>query len=95
MGLEFTPSQANFMLINTGKDAAKINGALLRKGVILRPVANYGMPNHMRVSVGLSAENKKAVQALKDVLLSERKRMILQRKTPWPQRHLCSANHYY
>lgn len=68
MGLEYTPSQANFVLINTNQDAAVVNEKLLKKGVILRPVANYGMPQHLRVSIGLESENQKAVQMLKDVL---------------------------
>lgn len=68
MGLEYIPSQANFVLINTGQDALEINESLLKKGVILRPVVNYGLPQHLRVSVGLGSENKKAVKALKDIL---------------------------
>lgn len=68
MGLEYTPSQANFVLINTVQDASLVNEKLLKKGVILRPVANYGMPQHLRVSVGLPFENEKAVNALKMVL---------------------------
>ncbi len=68
MGLDFTPSQANFLLLNTGKNALEINEALLKKGVILRPVANYGLNQHLRVSVGLESENAKAMKALKEVL---------------------------
>ena len=68
MGVEFTPSQANFILINTGQNAADVNEALLKKGVILRPVANYGLSQHLRVSVGLAHENEKAIKALKEVL---------------------------
>ncbi len=68
MGLEYTPSEANFILINTKQDASVVNEKLLKKGVILRPVGNYGLPQHLRVSVGLESENKKAVQMLKDVL---------------------------
>lgn len=68
MGVEFTPSQANFVLINTKKNAADINEALLKKGVILRPVGNYGLSQHLRVSVGLAHENEKAIKALKEVL---------------------------
>jgi histidinol-phosphate aminotransferase len=42
--------------------------ALLRKGVIVRPVANYEMPNFLRISIGTEAENTKFLQALSDVL---------------------------
>jgi histidinol-phosphate aminotransferase len=41
--------------------------ALLRQGVIVRPVANYGMPNHLRVTVGLPEENEKFINALEKV----------------------------
>lgn len=68
MGLEYIPSEANFVLIDTAQDAAVVNEKLLKKGVILRPVSNYGLPKHLRVSVGLESENKKAVQMLKEVL---------------------------
>lgn len=68
MGVEYTPSEANFILINAAQDASVVNEKLLQKGVILRPVANYGMPQHLRVSVGLPAENEKAIRALKEVL---------------------------
>jgi histidinol-phosphate aminotransferase len=42
--------------------------ALLRKGVIVRPVGNYEMPNHLRISIGTQAENQQCLQALGDVL---------------------------
>ena len=56
MGVTYVPSHANFLLVHVG-DAASIYDALLRQGVIVRPVANYGLPEHLRVSVGLPAEN--------------------------------------
>lgn len=73
MGLEVTPSQANFVLVDLkdslkGRTIPEINEALLRKGVILRPVLNYGLKTHLRISVGLPTENKFAVAALKEVL---------------------------
>jgi histidinol-phosphate aminotransferase len=68
MGVEFIPSEANFILINTAQDASVVNEKLLKKGVILRPVANYGMTQHLRVSVGLPFENEKAIKSLKEVL---------------------------
>ena len=46
------PSHGNFILVNVG-DAARVYQALLRKGVIVRPVANYGLPEYLRVTVGL------------------------------------------
>ncbi len=50
------PSKANFLLAEFGKDAASCNEYLLRNGVIVRPVANYGLPGYLRISVGMPAE---------------------------------------
>ena len=46
-------------------DAARVNQALLQQGVIVRPVASYGMPEYLRVTVGLPAENERFLAALK------------------------------
>ncbi|OEY67267.1 histidinol-phosphate transaminase [Marinobacter sp. X15-166B] len=64
LGLEFIPSAGNFIAVRVGERAADINTSLLRQGVIVRPVAGYGMPEHLRVSVGLADENDKLLQAL-------------------------------
>jgi len=42
---------------------------LLREGVIVRPVANYGMPNHLRITIGTPAENIRLLEALAKVLV--------------------------
>lgn len=68
MDLEWIPSRGNFIAIDLGREAAPVFQALLREGVIVRPVANYGMPNHLRVSIGLKAENERFLQALAKVL---------------------------
>lgn len=68
MGLDYIPSQANFILFDTHQDAAKINHELLKEGVILRPVGNYGLPTQLRISVGLPHENEKAMHAIAKVL---------------------------
>ena len=49
--------------------AGPLYQALLGKGVIVRPVANYEMPNHLRVSIGTQAENQTFIAALQEVLL--------------------------
>lgn len=67
LGLDYVPSAANFVLVRVG-DAPRVNEALLRQGVIVRPVAGDGLPAHLRVTVGLAAENTRLLQALKDVL---------------------------
>lgn len=68
MKLEYLPSQGNFVLFDTGRNGEEMFQALLRKGVILRPVTSYGFPRHLRMSVGLPDENHAAIAALKSVL---------------------------
>ncbi|WAC44814.1 histidinol-phosphate transaminase [Pseudomonas sp. SL4(2022)] len=68
LGLSWIPSKGNFIAVDFGRDTAAINQALLRAGVIVRPVAGYGMPNFLRVSIGLPAENARFLEALGRVL---------------------------
>ncbi len=70
LGLGWIPSQGNFVAVNFARDAAAINQALLREGVIVRPVAGYGLPEFLRVSIGLPGENERFLQALRQVLAS-------------------------
>ena len=67
LGLDFVPSHTNFVLVRVG-DAARVNGELLRRGVIVRPVTGDGLPEHLRVSIGLPEENTRLLDALKAVL---------------------------
>ncbi|TDV70390.1 histidinol-phosphate transaminase [Pseudomonas sp. LP_7_YM] len=68
MGLGWIASKANFIAVDVGREAASVYQGLLREGVIVRPVAGYGMPNHLRVSVGLAVENSRFLDALNKVL---------------------------
>ncbi len=68
LGLSWIPSRGNFVAVDLGCEAAPVFQALLREGVIVRPVANYGMPNHLRVTVGLGMENQRFLEALTKVL---------------------------
>lgn len=71
MGIEYVPSSGNFVLIRVGQDdaaGARVNLALLKKGIIVRPVGNYGLPQWLRISIGLPAENAAFIDALKTVL---------------------------
>ena len=69
LGLEVYPSQTNFILVGFGaRDGRALYGALLKKGVIVRPMNGYGLPHHLRITVGTSAENERLVRAVKDVL---------------------------
>lgn len=68
LGLEVIPSAANFVAVDVGRDAAAVYEALLREGVIVRPVGGYGMPRHLRISVGVESENERLLDALRRVL---------------------------
>ena len=67
-GLGYIPSVGNFVCVDVGSTAAPVYDALLHEGVIVRPVANYGMPNHLRVTLGLPEENTRFLNALDNVL---------------------------
>jgi cystathionine beta-lyase/cystathionine gamma-synthase len=70
-GVEYIPSSGNFVLFRAGTAAdagAKANLALLQRGIIVRPVANYGLPQWLRVSIGLPAENAAFLAALPEAL---------------------------
>lgn len=67
-GLEYIPSKGNFITIDFKQSAQPIYDALLHEGVIVRPIAGYGMPNHLRISIGLPAENDRLFDALVKVL---------------------------
>lgn len=64
LGLEVPPSVGNFVLADLGRPVMPVYEALLRAGIIVRPVANYGLPNHLRITVGLAEENARLLAAL-------------------------------
>ena len=68
LGATLTESHANFVLADFGRPAAPIYEALLRKGVIVRPMAGGGFPTSLRISVGTAEENQRCVAALREVL---------------------------
>jgi histidinol-phosphate aminotransferase len=67
LGLDYIPSYGNFVAVRVG-DGANRYQQLLRHGVIVRPVGNYGLPEYLRVSIGLAAENTQFLQALESVI---------------------------
>lgn len=67
LGLEYIPSYGNFVSFRIS-GATRIYQQLLQKGVIVRPVANYDMPDYLRVSIGLFAENARFLQAMEEIL---------------------------
>jgi histidinol-phosphate aminotransferase len=68
MGLDFVPSQGNFIFFDTKMDSTEVFNQLLRTGIIVRPMKNYGFMTQIRLSVGLNEENVAAISALKTVL---------------------------
>jgi len=68
LGLKTLPSKANFITIDFAREAAPIDRALLQRGVIVRPLAPYGMPHFLRVSIGTEVENVRFLEALGEVL---------------------------
>jgi len=68
LGLRYFPTQANFFLIDMKRDARVVFKALLRDGVIVRPMAAYGYPNYIRINAGLPEDNQRFVEALSKVI---------------------------
>lgn len=68
LGLGWIPSVGNFVAVDTGCTGTDVYASLLQLGIIARPVANYGMPNHLRVTVGRADENARFLAALEAVL---------------------------
>ncbi len=64
LGLEVTPSDANFVLVRAGAGAYE---GLLRRGVIVRPMAGFGLTDHVRITIGTEAENQRLVEALREM----------------------------
>jgi len=68
MGIKYTPSRANFILVDVGRNANDVFNWLLKEGVIVRPMTSFGMDTFLRVTVGTPEENRRLVKALKKVL---------------------------
>lgn len=67
LGLEYIPSWGNFVCVRVG-EASRVYQDLLRRGIIVRPVGNYGLPEHLRVTVGTEAQNARLLAALSEVV---------------------------
>ena len=70
LGLAYIPSYANFISFKVA-DAALVNQQLLKNGVIVRPVANYEMPDYLRVSIGLFSENARFLAVLEQIVKND------------------------
>ncbi len=67
-GWDYIPSVGNFICIDVGRDASQVYDDLLKEAIIVRPVANYKMPTHLRITIGLEEQNARCITALKKVL---------------------------
>ena len=67
LGLSWIPSHANFVCVKVGKGAEVFN-RLLKHGIIVRPIASYGLPEYLRVTIGTESENERFLAALAIVL---------------------------
>ena len=70
LGLEWIPTAANFICINVKQNGREIFEKLLQRGIIVRPVDNYDMPDFVRITVGSEEENQRCIDALAEVLQS-------------------------
>ncbi|MCC6442181.1 MAG: histidinol-phosphate transaminase [Armatimonadetes bacterium] len=68
IGLEYAPSEANFIWVNTGKDSREVFEALIHRGVIVRTGDIFGWPTYIRVTMGTPDENRRFIEALRSVL---------------------------
>jgi histidinol-phosphate aminotransferase len=68
LGLRVAPSQANCLLLDLGADASAVEAGLLRRDVVPRPMRGYGLPDCLRLTVGLPEENARLFSALRDAL---------------------------
>lgn len=69
--LDYIPSVGNFICVNVGDNGLKVYDDLLYEGVIVRPVANYEMPEYLRITIGTEKENDRFIAALNKVLNNE------------------------
>jgi len=68
LGFAVFPSQANFVMFRPGVDAGELFARLLRRGIIIRPLKSYGLPEYLRVSVGSPGENEAFLTAVREIV---------------------------
>ncbi len=69
MGLDYISSKGNFVCVNFKQPAIEIYENLLKAGIIVRPISDYGMPNHLRITIGLECENTKFIKGLEKIMV--------------------------
>ncbi len=68
MGLSYLPTMGNFISVNVKQDGLTVYQKLLQRGVIVRPVANYHMPEYLRITIGTQPQNERFIETLKQCL---------------------------
>ena len=66
LGFDYVPSSANFILIDVKTSSKDVFNMLMKKGIIVRPMEEYGFPHHIRVTVGRLEENQRFIEAIKN-----------------------------
>ncbi|MBM3243305.1 MAG: histidinol-phosphate transaminase [Candidatus Omnitrophica bacterium] len=74
LGLPFVSSVANFILVDTGRDGVSLFKELLKYGIIVRDMKQYGLKNFIRITIGTKKENMRFLKVLKKVLKGKEKR---------------------
>ena len=67
-GIQLLPSQTNFLTAGFGRDCGSLHRSLLERGVIVRPMGSYGLPEHLRITIGTQSQNDRLLDALTEVL---------------------------
>jgi histidinol-phosphate aminotransferase len=68
MNLNYLPTMGNFISVNVKQDGPALYKKLLQHGVIVRPVANYAMPEYLRITIGKQQQNERFIETLKQCL---------------------------
>ena len=68
MGVKAAPTQANFVMLDTGRPATAVYREMMRRGVIVRPLHGFGLPTHIRVTIGTARQNMMMLSALRGAL---------------------------
>lgn len=68
MNLSYLPTMGNFISVNVNQDGLALYQKLLEQGVIVRPVANYAMPNYLRITIGTQQQNERFIETLKQCI---------------------------
>lgn len=68
LSLFYIPSVTNFILVNVGQSGEKVFNDLLKKGIIVRPVSEYGFSDWIRVTIGTPAQNRRFIKELKEIM---------------------------